>query len=97
MKERQLGTTDLSIATKLLDIQTNLKGLTARDEALAKKEQQLSVEIDRFPNLLAKYTRLQTEIQLKRETFQQLEKARQDLSLEIARGGFDWQVVEVPR
>ncbi|MEK0187710.1 polysaccharide biosynthesis tyrosine autokinase, partial [Microcoleus anatoxicus] len=97
LKERQLGTTDLTIATKLLDIQTNLKGLTARDEALGKKEQQLRAELDRFPNLLAKYTRLQTEIQLKRETFQQLEKARQDLSLEIARGGFDWQVVEVPQ
>jgi polysaccharide biosynthesis transport protein len=97
LKEKQLGTTDLNIATKALEIQTNLKGLTARDEALAKKEQQLRVELDRFPNLLAKYTRLQTDIQIKRETFQQLEKARQDLSLEIARGGFDWQVVEIPQ
>lgn len=97
LAERQLGATDLTIATKLLEVQTNLKGLSARDEAQAKKEQQLRVELDRFPNLLAKYTRLQTEIQLKRETFQQLEKARQDLSLEIARGGFDWQVVEVPQ
>lgn len=97
LKERQLGVTDLNLANKLLEVQTNLKGLTARDEALAKKEQQLRVELDLFPNLLAKYTRLQTEIQLKRETFQQLEKARQDLSLEIARGGFDWQVVEVPQ
>ena len=97
LKERQLGATDLTIATKLLDVQTNLKGLSARDEAQAKKEQQLRVELDLFPNLLAKYTRLQTDIQLKRETFQQLEKARQDLSLEIARGGFDWQVVEVPQ
>jgi succinoglycan biosynthesis transport protein ExoP len=97
LKERQLGATDLTIATKLLEIQPNLKGLTARDEALAKKEQQLRVELDRFPNLLAKYTRLQTDLQFKRETFQQLEKARQELSLEIARGGFDWQVVEVPQ
>ena len=97
LKERQLGATDLTIATKLLEVQTNLKGLSARDEAQAKKELQLRVELDRFPNLLAKYTRLQTDIQLKRETFQQLEKARQDLSLEIARGGFDWQVVEVPQ
>ena len=97
LKERQLGATDLTIATKLLEVQTNLKGLSARDEAQAKKEQQLRVELDLFPNLLAKYTRLQTDIQLKRETFQQLEKARQDLSLEIARGGFDWQVVEVPQ
>lgn len=97
LKERQLGATDLTITTRLLDIQTNLKGLTARDEAVAKKQEQLRVELDLFPNLLAKYTRLQTDVQLKRETFQQLEKARQDLSLEIARGGFDWQVVEVPQ
>ena len=97
LQARQLGSTDLIIATKLIDIQTNLKGLIARDEALARKEDQLRVELDRFPNLLAKYTRLQTEILLKRETFQQLEKARQDLSLEIARGGFDWQVVEIPQ
>jgi len=97
LKERQLGATDLTIATKLLEVQTSLKGLSARDEAQAKKEEQLRVELDRFPNLLAKFTRLQTHIQLQRETFQQLEKARQDLSLEIARGGFDWQVVEVPQ
>ena len=97
LEERQLGATDLTIATRLLDVQTSLKGLSARDEAQAKKEQQLRVELDLFPNLLAKYTRLQADIELKRETFQQLEKARQDLSLEIARGGFDWQVVEVPQ
>jgi polysaccharide biosynthesis transport protein len=94
LREGQLSTTDLSITTKLLDIQTNLQGLIARDQALAKKEQQLRVELDRFPNLLAKYNRLQPDIQLNRETLQQLEKARQELSLEIARGGFDWQVVE---
>lgn len=97
LKEGQLGTTDLSINTKLLDIQTNLQGLTARDAALSQKEQQLRVEVDRFPNLLAKYSSLQPDIQLKRETLQQLEKARQELSLEIARGGFDWQVVEAPQ
>jgi polysaccharide biosynthesis transport protein len=97
LTERQLGTTDLTMATRLLDIQTNLKGLAARDKALAKKEEQLRVELDRFPNLLAQYTRLQADVQLKRDTLQQLEKARQDLSLEIARGGFDWQVVEVPQ
>jgi len=97
LRQGQLSATDLSTTTKLLDIQTNLKGLTARDEALAKKEQQLRVELDRFPKLLAKYSGLQPDIQLNRETLQQLEKARQELSLEIARGGFDWQVVEAPQ
>lgn len=61
------------------------------------KEQQLRAELDRFPNLLARYSRLQPELELKRETLQQLEKAKQALSLEIARGGFDWQVVEAPQ
>ncbi len=97
LRQGQLSATDLTTTTKLLDIQTNLKGLTARDEALAKKEQQLRVELDRFPKLLAKYSGLQPDIQLNRETLQQLEKARQELSLEIARGGFDWQVVEAPQ
>ena len=97
LREGQLGTTDLSLTTKFLDIQTNLRGLTAREETLAKKEQQLRVELDRFPNLLAQYSRLQPDLQIKRETLQQLEKARQELSLEIARGGFDWQVVEAPQ
>ena len=36
-------------------------------------------------------------MQVGRETLQQLLKARQDLGLEIARGGFDWQVVEAPK
>lgn len=97
LKEGQFGDTDLNISSKLGEIQANLQGLAGRDQTLAKKEQQLRAELDRFPNLLARYNRLQPELQLKRETLQQLETARQALSLEIARGGFDWQVVEAPQ
>jgi len=97
LKEGQLGESDLKSASKLLELQTTLEGLAARDQVLIKKQQQLRAELDRFPKLLAKYSRLQPELQVKRETLQQLEKARQELSLEIARGGFDWQVVEAPK
>jgi capsular exopolysaccharide synthesis family protein len=92
----QLGTTDLNLVTQLLEIQASIAGLRDREQLLAQKEQQLRAELARFPALLAQYNRIQPEIQLKRETLQQLEKARQELSLEIARGGFDWQVVEEP-
>lgn len=92
----QMGQTDLSLASKLLELETTLRGLKARDQTLGQKEQQLRAELERFPNLLAEYNRLQPDLKLKRETLEQLEKARQQLSLEIARGGFDWQVVEQP-
>jgi polysaccharide biosynthesis transport protein len=92
----QLGEADVKRASQLLETQTNLLGLSARDRTLAQKEQQLRLTLNQFPSLLAQYNRLQPEIQLRRDTLQQLEKARQELSLEIARGGFDWQVVEEP-
>ena len=97
LSEGQLGTLDINLASQLLEAQTNLLGLSARDRVLAQKEQEIRLELKQFPSLLAQYNRLQPEVQLKRETLQQLLKARQELSLEIARGGFDWQVVEKPQ
>ena len=96
LKEGQLGQTDLNLTSKLLELQSSIRGLMAREQSLAEKERQLRTQLDRFPSVLAEYNRLQPEIKLKRETLDQLEKARQELSLEIARGGFDWQVVEEP-
>ncbi|AFZ16033.1 GumC family protein [Allocoleopsis franciscana] len=96
LTEGQLGETDVNLTNKLLELESSIRGLMAREQTLAEKEQQLRVELERFPSVLADYNRLQPEIKLKRETLDQLEKARQELSLEIARGGFDWQVVEQP-
>lgn len=93
----QLGKADVERASQLLETQTLLSGLSARDRTLAQKEQQLRVKLNQFPSLLAEYNRLEPELQIRRDTLQQLEKARQELSLEIARGGFDWQVVEEPQ
>lgn len=97
LKEGQFGSLDLNLSTQLVDVQTNLHGLVARDRVLALTEQQVRTQLKQFPSLLAEYNRIQPELQLKRDTLQQLLKARQELSLEIARGGFDWQVVEEPQ
>ncbi len=93
----QLGENDLKFASSLVESQVNLVAAQARDRSLTNNELQLRAELKRFPSLLAEYNRLQPNVQVNRDTLQQLLKARQDLGLEIARGGFDWQVVEQPK
>lgn len=97
LKEGQLGETELDLASQLVEAQTDTRSLRARDQSLAQAEQQLRAELGRFPALLAEHNRLQPQVEIKRETLQQLLRARQELSLEIARGDFVWQVVEAPQ
>lgn len=97
LTEGQMGELDLNLAGQLVETQTRLQALQARGRSLSQTEQQLTGELQRFPQLLAEYGRLEPQLQLRRETLQELLKARQELGLEIARGGFDWQVVEEPR
>ncbi|MBD2095435.1 polysaccharide biosynthesis tyrosine autokinase [Trichocoleus sp. FACHB-591] len=94
LKAGQLGATDLTLITQLVEAQVNTRALQARGQSLSQTEQQLTAELKRFPRLLAEYGRLQPNVEVGRETLQQLLKAKQELALEIARGGFDWQVVE---
>ncbi|MBD2101140.1 polysaccharide biosynthesis tyrosine autokinase [Leptolyngbya sp. FACHB-261] len=97
LTEGQYGSGDQGLTSQLIDTQTALIAMRARDQSLAQVQQQLRTELNRFPGLLAEYDRLQPEVDLNRGTLQQLLKAKQELGLEIARGGFDWQVVESPR
>jgi capsular exopolysaccharide synthesis family protein len=97
LEKGQLGTTDLALVNQLLEVQKNILGLRAREQILAQKEQQLRAELARLPGILAQYNRLQPDVKLNRNTLEQLEKARQELSIEIARGSFDWEVVEEPQ
>lgn len=90
----QLGAVDLTLVSQLVESQVNLQALQARGQSLAQTESQLTAELKRFPQLLAEYGRLQPNVDVSRETLQELLKARQELALQIARGGFDWQVVE---
>lgn len=96
LSQGQSGGIALKLTEQLLEAQTNLLALRARGTSLAQTEQQLSAELDRFPTLLAEYNRLQPLVQINREQLQQLLKAQQELSLEIARRGFDWQTLEEP-
>ena len=94
LAEGQLGAVDLNLTGQLVEAQTNLRALQARDISLAQTQQQLRGQLNRFPVLLAEYNRLQPLVQINRDKLQQLLKAQQDLSLEIARGGFEWQALE---
>jgi capsular exopolysaccharide synthesis family protein len=93
----QFGNTDQTLTAEMAEARVNLQSLQARQQSLDQAEQTLSAEQKRFPSLLAEYGRLQPNVQVGRETYQQLLKARQELALETARGGFDWQVVEAPK
>jgi polysaccharide biosynthesis transport protein len=93
----QLGAIDLKLVAELAAGQSAIRGISAQDRSLSKTEQQLRSELNRYPGLIAQYNRLQPDIETNRETFQQLLKAKQQLGIEIARGGLNWQVVEPPQ
>ena len=93
----QLGENDLKFASDLTQAQVEFFSARARDQTLAADAQQLQSQLQRFPSLLSEYNRLQPTVKLNRDTLDELQKARQDLGLEIARGGFDWQTVEQPK
>jgi capsular exopolysaccharide synthesis family protein len=97
LEQGQKSQIDLNLANQLVETQTMIVSLSARDKVLAKKEQDLTAQLKRFPLLLADFGRLQPQIQLGRERLQQLLKAEQELRQEIAKGGYDWQVVEEPQ
>jgi succinoglycan biosynthesis transport protein ExoP len=90
----QLSQIDLNLIGQLVDTQTILVGLRARDQSLAQAEAQLRTELNQFPQLITEYNRLQPDITTQRETLQQLLAARQEIGLEIAQGGYNWQIVE---
>ncbi|TBR59729.1 capsular biosynthesis protein [Westiellopsis prolifica IICB1] len=97
LNQGQKSEIDLTLAGQLVETQTNLLALAARDQSLAKKEQQVRDELKSFPAKLAEYSRLQPQILLGRERLQELLKAQQQLQQELDKGGFNWEVVEPPR
>ncbi|MBD2298784.1 polysaccharide biosynthesis tyrosine autokinase [Nostoc sp. FACHB-87] len=96
LEQGQFGQIDLNLASELVETQTTIVALSARDQTLAQKETQLRFEIKRFPPLLAYYNRIQPQLVFSRERFEQLLRAEQQLRQELAKGGFNWEVVEEP-
>jgi capsular exopolysaccharide synthesis family protein len=93
----QLAPLDLTVTNQLVTTQIELTGLKAQEQALIKQEQELRGQLDYFLSLMVEYNRIEPKVGIHRSTLEQLQKARQELSLELARGGFDWQVVEEPQ
>ncbi len=92
----QLSTIDVNLASQIVEAQTQLTLSQARLDSLANQETKLRAEMNTLPKLLGEYESLKPKLQIQQDTLQTLLKNRQELSLEISRGGFDWQVVEEP-
>jgi capsular exopolysaccharide synthesis family protein len=97
LEQGQFGEIDLNLAGQLVETQTNIVALIARDQTLAQKESELRFEIKRFPPLLAYYNRILPQLKFSRERLEQLLRAEQQLRQELSKGGFNWEVVEEPQ
>ena len=97
LEQGQLGEIDLDLTGNLVETQTQIVALSARDQTLAEKEQELRNQLKRFPSLLAYYNRILPQLEFSRERMEQLLRAEQKLRQELSKGGFNWQVVEEPQ
>ncbi|MEO1184888.1 MAG: capsular biosynthesis protein, partial [Cyanobacteria bacterium J06636_27] len=71
LNQGQLSQTDLNLASTLVETQTELFALAARDQSLAQKEEQLNKDLKKFPTLLAQYNRLQPQVTRSRDSLQE--------------------------
>jgi succinoglycan biosynthesis transport protein ExoP len=92
----QLGTVDVSLVSQLIETDAALAALEARAESLIATEGALLSDLERFPSLIAEYDRLQPAVEIERATLQRLLGQREQLTSELARDGFNWEVVEPP-
>ncbi len=92
----QLGESGLALVNEMINTQVQLSGLAAREASLAKTQQSLQQQLEAYPSLIAQYDRLQPSVETQRASLEKLLQTRQQLSNEIAQGGFKWEVVEPP-
>ncbi|MEO0456096.1 MAG: polysaccharide biosynthesis tyrosine autokinase [Cyanobacteria bacterium P01_A01_bin.114] len=97
LTEGQLGEIDLELVSNLVQATVRLQSLTAKQAGLGQAAQQLEAELNEFPELIAEYDRIQPEAQIQRQSLEQLLQLRQELSNELAQGGFSWDIVEAPQ
>lgn len=92
----QLGEVDIELVSGLLTADATLKALESRAKVLVNTKAELLQDLERFPSLIAEYDRLQPRVDIERATLERLLEQREQLSSELARGGFTWEVVEPP-
>ena len=97
LTEGQLGAIDLQLVADLVEAEVRLERLEARRSGLERAAQDLQTEFNAFPGLIAEYDRIQPEGQIQQQSLEQLLQLRQEITNELAQGGFSWDVVEAPR
>ncbi|MGD1855417.1 MAG: GumC family protein [Leptolyngbyaceae cyanobacterium] len=97
LSEGQLSELDLELVGKLVEAEIRLKSLTARQIGLLQGSQDLQTKLNAFPDLIAEYNRIQPEVGIQEKALEKLLQLRQELSNEIAQGGFSWDIVESPQ
>lgn len=95
--QQQKVDSDTELIQSLTQAKADLAAIQERDRALAATEQRFKQQLNQFPDIIAEYANLAQDLQTKRDTLQRLLTAKQELGIEIDRGGFHWQVVEPPR
>ncbi len=93
----QLVNSDTKFIDSITQSQADLAGIQERETSLAQTEANLRQNLDQFPELIARYKNLAQEAEVKREALQSLLEAKQELEIELSRGGFNWQVIEPPQ
>ena len=94
--QRQTTEVDPVLVKEFIQVQTVVKGLIAHENSLAESEKRLSLELSKYPSLIAEYNRLLPAVETQRKILEQLLQTQQYLGLKISQGGFDWQVLEEP-
>ncbi|MCU0525733.1 MAG: polysaccharide biosynthesis tyrosine autokinase [Elainella sp. Prado103] len=92
----QLGAVDLQLVADLIETDATLRSLDARWQSLQGMEGQLRAAINNYPTLIAEYDRLQPSVEIERNTLKELLVQREQLSAELARDGFSWDVIVQP-
>ena len=96
-EQRELVSSDTEFVNKISIAKADLEGIAEREAALANTEESLRKRLSEFPELIAQYKDLTQEAQVRREAVQRLREAKQELEIELNRGGYNWQVIEPPQ
>ncbi|MGK7889644.1 MAG: GumC family protein [Leptolyngbyaceae cyanobacterium] len=96
LTEGQLSGIDLNLVSELVQAEVALDSLQARQSGLEQAQRELGQALNAFPSLIAEYDRIQPEIGIQQQALEQLLQLRQELSNELAQGGFSWAIVKVP-
>ncbi|NEP19890.1 MAG: capsular biosynthesis protein [Leptolyngbya sp. SIO4C1] len=97
LTEGQMSEIDLGLVAELVNAQVRLQGLEAQQAGLDEAVQQLQANFSKFPTLIEEYDSIQPEIEIQQQSLEQLLQIRQELSNELAQGGFSWDIVEAPQ